>query len=239
MEAENTMRFWARAFTREVNLHASAAGYAELASLAGDETLQPRQMVELSAAGPTARVAVGSANGDWIIQSMAESLDVMHTPAANEKGLALHEFCARAARQLMAVLEHTGARTHRIAVLWERLLAPVDSAKLDAVADKVLVRPDTFTGTMFEWDWRVAVRLEREFGDHKELTNTLATVRRVEARTMGQPPADRILLTTDVNTMPQRIASRFGASDVRAFVEAAESWHDDLTAEVKAHLEVT
>lgn len=237
MGSETTIRLWARAFTRDVALEGTAAGYAQLAKIVGDESLQPRQMAELTPAGFTPRVAVCSQSSDWVVQSMADSLDVMHTPPVPNTGLSIAEFCRRAGEQLESVLKETEARSSRIAVLWERLLPTSEAGELERVAGKLLNCPATFEKDLFEWDWRVAARVERTFAEHSERTNTLATVKRVEATYMGQR-SDRLMLNTDVNTDPKAVSSRFGAADVRAFVEEAATWHDQLTSEVKTFLEV-
>lgn len=224
-----TVRLWARAFTRELDVAGTIEGFRDLAGVLGEPNLVPVHLAELTAQGLVQRVALSDPPQGWMIQLTSESLDVQYTPTAQVADVAFESFCKRAAKQLGAVLCAKEAKAHRVAVLWERLLPPLPSETLEKAAECMLHLPGLFQGELFEWDWRAGVRYKRSFGGVEELTNTIATVKRVEARVRGSK-SDRLLLVTDVNTDHRKISARLTGEQVQAFVEASPAWHDEAAS---------
>jgi hypothetical protein len=120
-----------------------------------------------------------------------------------------------------------GGQASRVAVVREGL-ATKTPAQLDVLGDRLLTSVPEFTNNMFEWDWRAATRVTRAFGGRTEATNTIGVLKRLEVTLPGEEPTDRLMVTTDVNTVPQQINPRFSPVEAEAFVVASAAWHAQL-----------
>lgn len=227
----STVRLWARAFTRELDLISTIEGFSELSRVLGEPSLVPVNFAELTTGGMVPRIALADPPQGWTIQITSESLDVEFRPTVQVADVEFQTFCEKAAGQLRRVLNAKEAKAHRVAVLWERLLLPLDPDAIDGVAGRMLHLPNLFGNSPFEWDWRAGVRVKRTFGDTEELTNTIGTIKRVEATVRGSK-ADRLLLITDVNTDHRKKAARFTGDEVQAFVKNSPAWHAELSSAV-------
>lgn len=235
-DAELPIKLWARAFTRELEFPATMAGYDELLGLLGEgDRFVPQSFAEMEGGTFVPRVAIVDPSRNWTMHVTSDSLNVECSPLPG-RPINFETFCLEAAEQLGRILCAKEAKSHRLAVLWDRLLPTLRAEQLREAPGRFLKLPPMFHSDPFEWEWRAAVRVERNFGGARDLTNTLATVRRVEAKIQGQA-SDRLWLQTDVNTDPRRISARFSGDDARAFVQTAPNWHNEVTAVVVAQME--
>ena len=229
MQDELLVKYLARAFVTGPPVETHARAFAELADAIGEPMLQPRPLVQLAPnADPAPRLALGSANEEWLLLISGVSIDVQYSPRVGTKGIAADEYAAKATRWITGGVQHLGRRPHRLAMVVETLLQELPSGRLDDVASILFNRPPSLAGSeVFEWDYRVAVRIERPFGTTRETTNTLATMKRAE---IGLPTYkhDRLFLQTDINTNPKMTEPRFEAFDIAAFFAASPDWHRDL-----------
>lgn len=232
------IRFLARAFVSDPGLAPSAESFAALAAAVGKSDFLPLPFEEVGPSGIHPRIGLRAADGTRIIFLRRESVDFeYHQPRdRTRRRLSLAEFCAEAGDVLARALKHVQMSAHRIAVVQEGLLTAMDNETLGAVADKLIAVPPGLPNTPpFEWDWRVAFKVERALGGNREVTNTLATVKRLSGKLSDGQAFDRIQLNTDVNTPPERTDARFDAALVRTFFASAAAWHDDLAKNVLAH----
>lgn len=221
------IRNLARVFVNAEHMQARGSTFAELLRVLGDEFI-PQPVAELTATGAARqRLGAATANGEWSVVLVSESIDVTYSPRFGGTGVSFEEFCARAARYLEGVHRIVGQPAHRVALVREGIDRK-SSEQLDALATRLVTREPPFDGPLFEWDWRVGTRVRRAFGAHNENTNTFAILKRVEVTPPGQEPADWLWASSDVNTPPQERRPRFSPTDAAAFVNAAHAWHADL-----------
>ena len=243
---ESHIRYLASVFVDADSIKASAAGLPGLLERYGDTGLLPILVQEQDLGGIQPRFAFADPAGRWRVALRGRRFDVsQHAVDPPGAGMAdFGSFCRQAADWLAAALDHVGRRGHRLAAVQEGWLGELDEEQLREVAGRLLVLSPTFAEhPPFEWDHRVCAAVEREFGDGREVTNTLVTVKRLggQITTVGPDgartvPFDRIRVDLDVNTSPNNVRARFGPDEVGAFFERSPEWHRDLEAEVSALL---
>jgi len=133
-DGELPIKFWARAFTRELEFPPTMAGFDELLGLVGGrESFVPQNFAEMTGVAFVPRVAVVDPGRQWSIQVASESIDIQCTPLPGTP-LCFVVFCLEAGEQLRRVLGGREAKAHRLAVLWDRLLPTLPDDALDAAA---------------------------------------------------------------------------------------------------------
>jgi hypothetical protein len=233
---ETTVRSLARVFLNAAHVQARPAAFAQLLQALGGDFL-PRTLAELTPAGvPTQRVGAATANGEWSVHIVSESIDVTYSPRFGTPGVAFGEFCDRAAHYLRAAQALAEQPAHRVALVREGI-DNKSPEQLEALATRLLTKAPPFEGPLFEWDWRVATRIHRTFGNHAEELNTIGILKRVEVTPQGQEPVDRLWVSTDINTPPSQRRPRFSADDSAAFVNAAAAWHAELDVALQTLVE--
>ena len=232
---ETTVRNLARVFLNAAHLQARPAVFAELLRHLGNEFL-PQTVAELAPTGNTIqRVGAATANGEWSVHIVSESVDVTYAPRQG-RAVPFQEFCARAANYVLAAQTLVEQQAHRVALVREGLDEKTPE-QLDVLAARLLTKAHPFDGALFEWDWRVATHVQREFGAYDEQTNTIGILKRVEVTPHGQDPSDRLWVSTDINTRPQQRRPRFSPEDSAGFVNAAAPWHAELEVALQTLVE--
>lgn len=145
------------------------------------------------------------------------------------------QFLMQASDILARLLTHLDRRCHRLAFVDEGMLGEMPPARIDAIAANLLGRGSIHQswGSPFEWDYRTAHRVTRSFGDRREATNTILTVKRltgtIALRDSESPrPFDRLRVDLDINTAPDTVDDRFGKADIEAFFGSVGAWHAEL-----------
>lgn len=226
---DSTVRTLARVFVNGSHVQVKGSTFAQLLAIVGDEFI-PRAVTELQATGPVQRLGAITPAGDWTVHISSESIDVTYMPAYGASGPSFEEFCNRATQYLGGVQNMLGQLASRIAVAHEGLDRKTPE-ELETLGDRLLQRAKPFDRELFEWDWRVASRIDRDFGMFKaEPTNTIAQLKRVEINPPAREPHDELFISVDVNTAPRRINPRFAVGDVADFLKRAVQWHADLEA---------
>ena len=204
--------------------------------------LVPTMAQEFTAGGVVPRIALVRVDGSLSVALGSTRFDVVQKPLLNEKWS--HDdftaFLDLSADALTHVLQHLGLTGHRLAAVQEGMLG-LDDEKLNELANRLLSLPAPFAkAPPFEWDWRYASRIQRQFAGSEEPTNTIVTVRRLAGTITrtgnGIATAsdfDDLRVDLDVNTVPTRTDARFTPEAVEGFCEQAKGWHADLSADVQ------
>ena len=157
----------------------------------------------------------------------------------------LSSFCQEAIPKLIAALDFFDRRAHRLAIVQQGFLPELSKPEMENVVKRIFQFPSIYkTHLPFEWDWRMASLVEREFSSFKEPTNTLVTIKRnpgtllkgESEKPISEITIDRIRIDFDINTLPQNIKARFDNSHITSFFTQAISWHNDLSSEVFSYL---
>lgn len=226
-------KYLARAFVFGARHDVNAQAFVDLAARVGDTQMMPRPILEFDGSGRMQpRMGLGTPDNKWLLQITSEAVDVQWLPPYDKSiEYTFAQFCERAGRQLAGALDYLGLKAHRVATVQEGLLEELPESTMYAVARKLLARPAPFdVAEPFEWDWRAAVHVERDFGPvRSENTNTIAIARRHGAQLPSGAPIDRIFVSTDINTSPSRKDGRFGGEELLAFCSTSPQWHEDLS----------
>ncbi|MBI4704640.1 MAG: hypothetical protein HY744_26345 [Deltaproteobacteria bacterium] len=231
------LRYLARVFVTGTDRPASAANFGAFAKALGRDDYLPLPFNEVGPSGVHARIGLCSADATRLVFVRSESVDFEYRQPRdpNHGRPSLADFCQDGGELLSHALDFLEARAHRIAALQEGLLREMPAAAMDSVARKLLAIPPRWAGQApFEWDWRAAVQIERQFGGDPEVTNTIATVKRLSGKFNDGAAFDRLFVAMDVNTTPGRTEPRFDEGLVRGFFGHAAAWHDELGQDVLA-----
>jgi hypothetical protein len=224
-------RYLARAFARIPQPEVSLQTYADVGKALGEVNWLPRPLSEVTPLGVAAqRVSLTSRTGDWALNVLSESIDLQYSTIPNSPVLPFSEFCSLASSRLGNILDFLKVRAHRIASIQEGVLPELPEQTLETCFRKLLSSPPPFDEVKaFEWDWRVAFGNLRQFGTAQESVNTIAIVKRVGLIRSDGRESDRLFVSTDINTTPKDVNTRFVATDASAFVSASVEWHRELT----------
>lgn len=225
-------RYLARAWLGTPALAPTMQSYSQLASMLGREDFIPMPFQEIALGGlAVGRVGLMSPDGVWRVLVRAESIDLEYRPIINQAPARFADFLSEAGVFLSKAGATFDRNASRIAGVQEVFLRDVGEGAMTEAARRLLHLSPTFEGGMFEWDWRVCSKVTRTVGAHTEAGNTIVVVKR-SAGLMDSQPFDRIRISTDVNTEPSDLRSRFGPADIRTFFSESVTWHDALIAEV-------
>ena len=152
------------------------------------------------------------------------------------------DFLKEASDKLNIAMDYFGRKAHRLAAIKEGFLPEMNSKKLNAICSNLLILSDTFSKLLpFEWDWRVASKIERTFGKCVEKTNTVVSIRRRQGKITVEENKeidfDRINIVFDINTLPDDSRARFGSKEVNDFFDNINGWQKELEGEISAFLQ--
>ena len=225
-------RFLARVWVGDLQLAPTLPNYARLAEALGVEDLAPFPLQEVGPRGLTMRAAASWADGAYRVMLRTESVDIEYRPPAGTPAIDFGEFLRSCADHLAGVAEHFGTPAKRLAAVQEGLLRELDVDALNEAASRLVKLSPTFQGRAFEWDWRVASKVQRTFGGLQEDGNTIGSIKRMTGLFNGTQPFDRLRVSTDINTEPNSTEARFNAKQIRAFFGASAEWHDVISNEI-------
>lgn len=190
----------------------------------------PISQLDLATGKQTVRLRYSSPDSLWAVDVMGASVDVTY----GGPELSFGEFCAKTGAFLAAVLDSAAISGTRLAAVQEGLLRQMSQQELATTATNLLNHVDLLgLSAPFEWDWRCAMQVRRQFGAFSEETNTIALIKRLQAtRNDTSEVLDRLRVDLDTNTAPSQNAARFDAGAVLAFFDAAPGWHADLAARI-------
>ena len=122
------------------------------------------------------RIAYGIQENGWQIVLAKKRFDVMVRPTVDSNPGSLTGFCENASKILGITLDFFERKAHRVALVQEGLILDLSDDQKIKIASKLFRYPPTFAQDIpFEWQWRTASEVEREFGGATEITNTIIT----------------------------------------------------------------
>ncbi|HEY4157949.1 MAG TPA: hypothetical protein VGM29_07625 [Polyangiaceae bacterium] len=217
---------------------------ADLAEKAGMSDSQPSLVNDYDVA--TGEVSQGcvltSSDQTWLVKLTGESFDVQVSQGYNVATRAhLHapsfQGYLKRVRELFEVgMSLVAVKPHRIAVVQSGVLARAEgkATSLEAVRSQLMRFPSVGEGVPFEWNWRGAWKITRQFGDRSEVTNTIASVRLADVAHVERL-GERLVVELDINTDPIDPTPRFSMEEVLAFVSESEGWHAQLAEALATH----
>lgn len=229
------IRYLASVFVDAGSIQPNRENIKGLQQALNDENLLPRTIRE----GVVSRMAFVTSDGEWQLNLLSNRFDLNHManmPDGSNLG-EFSDFCQEATAKLITTLNYFKRKGHRLAAVQEGLLAEMSNKEMNKIANHLLKFPKPFIQNFpFEWDWRAASQMERSFGQLKEPTNTLVTIKRI-AGTISKEGEElqefnRIRVDFDINTLHENIISRFNETHIADFFEHAASWHKEFSSEI-------
>lgn len=248
MRYEFTIRHLARLWLDIAPMSAvSEAVFQEIRGLTGRDDLTPGFATE-SLPGSSAQRAALTGQDGLIVLFPGESFDVLQVPVVRggvDEGTTTKtfaEFATLAGRVLGSIARKYSERPgRRLACVQEGFLY-TPAATLEELPRRVFQVPEPFrTHGSFEWDWRLATRLERSFGGLQEPLNTIVTLKRVSGTIVGGQRTtkfDRARLDFDISSSHERMEPRFNAEQIDAFFTSSVDWHSELWRQMERGLRI-
>jgi len=203
----------------------------ELSSALGDQNLQV--LLSRQVHVPTGNSFEGKMlqAPPWSINMTHESVDLEYRHAPGNV-FETSEFVATASIVLGLIMAKSKRKSTRLALISETLKSyDSDSEEdLDKLGDRLIGPPELLAST-FEWDWRCAARVPHDVCGVTEVTNTIATVKRLAGQVNGVE-FDGTLTSFDINTSPDNSLERFGVPEVEAFYTNSSEWTAELMVAV-------
>jgi hypothetical protein len=236
------IRYLASAFVDAESVVASPTHALEFLKTLGNDIFFPGIINEFSPTGPTPRLSFRTPDNSLRLNLLGKRFDFTLT-AKEAEGDDLGEFtefCKQAQHILAQALIFFQRKAHRLAAVQEGFLKQMDAHEKDEIAKRIFNFPHFYKQSLpFEWDWRSASIIEREFSGSTEPTNTITTIKRVQfqavevvADTFSETPSDRIRVDFDINTAVSNVVARFGEQQIHGFFDQAPIWHNKLSADV-------
>lgn len=241
---DTTLRYLASLFLDAESIEPSARHITDLLRGFDDPRLLPIMAQERTPTGATARIAFRSPTGDRQLILRGNRFDFSYT-SEEVDGPDIGDFASfsrDAGVKFAVLLDHFERKAHRLAVVQEGFLRRMSQDDVEAIASRLLRVPPLYARhPPFEWNWRCAALVDREFGGLTEATNTIATVLRqpgIEVSIRQQTMVDEqhfslVRVDLDINTSPRNATPRFEADEARAFFEEAIPWQESFAEEIR------
>jgi hypothetical protein len=238
------IRYLASAFVDAESVVPTATHALEFMKTLGSDKFFPGLINEVSPTGPTPRLGFRTSDNRLRLNLLRKRFDfTLNAKDVEGEDLGkFSEFCEQAKDILARALRFFQRKAHRLAAVQEGFLRQMTSDEMDGIALRIFNFPNLYKVTPpFEWDWRSASVVEREFSGIKEPTNTITTIKRVQFQavevgmdTFSQEPSERIRIDFDINTIPSNMIARFGEQEISSFFNQAPLWHDELNSQISS-----
>jgi hypothetical protein len=236
------IRYLASAFVDAESIVASAANALDLLKAFGSDKFLPVMINELSTTGQAPRLAFRAVDGTAEVRLLGKRFDFLFL-STNSEGSDLgpfQKFCKEAQSILAISLNFFQRKAHRLAAVQEGFLQKMSLHESNELALKLFNFPPTYKQSVpFEWDWRAAALIEREFSGIKEPTNTITTIKRIPTSILNfsgsqpsQESSDRVRVDFDINTILSNTIARFEQTHIDGFFDQASIWHETLSSEI-------
>ncbi|OQX69531.1 MAG: hypothetical protein B6A08_04210 [Sorangiineae bacterium NIC37A_2] len=181
--------------------------------------------------------ALSDASHQWSVRFGPRFIDVNYQQVLKLEGsetqpsepISFQAFLDRAHQYLKEAIAVFPVTATRLATVRTGLVFSFD---IPTVRQSLCTSPGSMPEP-FEWDWRCAWKVQRSFDGRSENTNTIASVKGVEAN-LGARSRDGLLITTDVNTVPENDEPRFDLAALAGFVKESPGWHRDIDSLLQA-----
>ena len=216
------------------NIKTSGSALADLLTRLGGD-LVPDTVQEMTPTGIVQRLMLRDQEHQTILLLQTRRFDFA-TLGSNDLGDNVPAFCQAAAESFVHLLDHYNMRAHRIALVQEGLLGEMQPGEFATIAKRLLTMPTSLDqDSLFEWDWRQAHRIQRNFNGKDETSNTIVTIKRCQGKvrpggvlSADETEFDRLRVDLDVNTSPVNDDPRFDSEDISAFFAEVPGWHKEL-----------
>ncbi|MCL1468471.1 hypothetical protein LAY41_29225 [Argonema galeatum A003/A1] len=236
------IRYTASVFVDAESIIPNARNITGLMNALGDEVLLPKTVEEQSPAGVLPRISFNTADGEWQFLLLSKQFTLIHSatvPDGSNLG-DFSTFCRNAIPKLTTALNYFQRKAHRLAASQEGFLSEMTQTEMENIAFRLMKFPSIYSKQFpFEWNWRSAALIEREFGGIQEITNMITTVSKLlgyltETRTEGiaQSLFDRIMVNFEINTSANNVIARFDDLHLAGFFEQSGLWHNELSSEI-------
>jgi hypothetical protein len=183
---------------------------------------------------PQPRLRLMTQNEEWNIRLGSQRIDMEKMPT-DLKGSNLGEidsFCSDALNYLVKINEIVNKNASRLAFITQYILGEMSEDTFSSTYEALFKHPSFYQDNQpFEWDWRSASRIEKEFAGLRECLNVITILKRTKGDFQLKEQSmsfDRILLTMDINTVAENSDLRFDLSHIKAFNETAQSMQAEL-----------
>lgn len=203
---------------------------------------------EKSPLGEVARVGYLSLDRNLLVTLLGPRFDVIVSskePAKNTDLGTLSDFITESSEILSILLSHFDLKGNRLALITERNFEELEDSEGRELYPRLFHLPSSMKDkTSKEFDWRVATRSDKNFGDSSETMNMIVTIKRgglvITRQQPGQGPLSTekniINVQLDINTLVENQALRFDKSNISSFFKSASNWHNELSTEMHSLL---
>jgi len=239
---DSKIRYLASAFVDAESVVPNATDALAFLKSLGNDKFLPFIINEVSATGQVPRLGFHTLDNTSQITLLGKRFNFI-VSATNPEGADLGEFsdfCGQAKNILTVALNFFQRKAHRLAAVQEGFLKQMDSQEIDKISLRLFNFPHLYKESVpFEWDWRVASLVERQFAEIKEQTNTITTIKRIPSHTIdfsagqtSQTLSERVRVDFDINTIPLNKIARFGEQEIYGFFDQVHTWHAELSSEI-------
>lgn len=175
-----------------------------------------------------------------------ESFDVAFVPTIGDDGTdrqlpAFAVFVDEVATYMSAFARGHERHAYRLALVKEGFLEMAPQVR-DELPRRIFRIPEPFAATPpFEWDWRLASQIDRDFAGARERVNTVATLKRASGsfvRLGGMEAFDKVRLDIDISTAHNREQQRFDPGQVETFFRSCLGWQNELWRQMEHALQM-
>lgn len=197
----------------------------------------PIQELDPVSMRPVPRLAMQSPVSGMAINFLSNRVDVFQQVGAGAGSAAdIGEFVKEADKLLSSVAEDFKLKGNRLALIAEYIIEPTDKEGVDRVRDRLITKKlSPISEDAFEWNYRVANRGAIGFGSD-EVVNQVTSLNKVLMQIpsgSGLISVDGIVLSIDINTLPELTDTRFDHGNCGDFYKAALGAHDAILELVK------
>ena len=209
-----------------------------------DKALIPGVINELRATAQTPiptrrpRIRCASANGEWAIEFLSNRINIEKYPIETH-GTNLGDldtFCSDANYLFKQITREFKKKANRIALTTHFILEKMIEETLSRIYLRLFKSPEFYIeNPPFEWDWRTASRNPIELEGLDETLNIIVMINRSYGEFQIEDevtPFDGILLSLDINTVPDNQELRFDTHNIASFYNQVSMLHDNLCSEI-------
>lgn len=238
------LKYQATIFLNALDISATQKNISDLMTDFSDKGFIPNIFQEITFLNPQPqnRFRLQSPNNEWSISIGSVRIDIEKNPT-DLKGSNLgseQDFCLEAADYFQRILKRFPRKANRLAFVSRFLLNEMTDEQLSKSYSKLFNSPPLYSdNTPFEWNWRTASHIEKEFSELKETFNFVTTINRLNGEVKNGNEVsqiDRIEFNFDINSIPAKNENRFGAVEVKTFLENVYEWQDNLKNEMTEFL---
>lgn len=153
----------------------------------------------------------------------------------------IQDFSQMASQCIDSVLGTRPVAGHRLSLVIQELAPATGEDELHRQFDRLFNPPSFYKShPPNEWTYRSNARSTIAFDNFDEPVNVISKAERVQGEMFtpaGTTSFDRVLREFDINTVPERTATRFGHASMTAFVVAASDIYTTVSSDMSKRLD--